>query len=103
VAAHSSSAVSPGRLHTSVQARQTSGATPRQLAYWVESGLVTPTVRAYASGSTHLWTDDQVAELSQIRRLLELGMSLQAIRRHSPEVRARLVDILTRGLTGASR
>lgn len=97
------SAASAPPLRTSVEARQTSGATPRQLAYWVESGLLTPTVRARGRGSTHLWTDDQIVELTVIRRLLDLGLTLQAIRRYTPHVRIVLLDSLTRSLTGATQ
>ncbi|MGH3665696.1 MAG: MerR family transcriptional regulator [Egibacteraceae bacterium] len=57
------------------------GISYRQLDYWTTTGLVTPSVRdAVGSGNQRLYAFDDIVQLKVIRRLLDVGVSLQRIR-----------------------
>lgn len=56
--------------------------TYRQLDYWDRSGLVHPTVAAAnGSGSKLRYSENDLRKVELIRVLLDIGVSLQAIRR----------------------
>jgi hypothetical protein len=58
------------------------GITYRQLDYWDNTGLVSPSVRqATGSGTQRLYDLNDVVELRTIKRLIDTGVSLQRIRR----------------------
>ena len=67
---------------TGVAAR--SGATFRQLDYWVRTGLIEPSVPARGSGRPRTWSEDDLAEVELIVALLDVGMTLDTIRRKGP-------------------
>ena len=57
------------------------GITYRQLDYWARTGLVEPSVRpAHGSGSQRLYSFRDILVLKVVKRLLDLGISLQQIR-----------------------
>ncbi|MEY9967208.1 DNA-binding transcriptional MerR regulator [Streptacidiphilus sp. MAP12-16] len=57
------------------------GITYRQLDYWARTGLVEPTVRAAGgSGTQRLYGFMDVLLLKVVKRLLDVGVSLQSIR-----------------------
>lgn len=77
------------------------GITYRQLDYWATTGLVEPSVRdAEGSGSQRLYSFEDIVTLKVIKRLLDVGVSLQRIRRAIEYVRDSGVDL--RNLTLAS-
>jgi DNA-binding transcriptional MerR regulator len=77
------------------------GITYRQLDYWATTGLVEPSVRdAEGSGSQRLYSFEDIVTLKVIKRLLDVGVSLQRIRRAIDYVRDRGVSL--RNLTLAS-
>lgn len=61
------------------------GISERQLDYWARTGLVTPSVQpASAAGnpeSERLYSSSDVAQLMEVKRLLDAGMPLKEIRR----------------------
>ena len=58
------------------------GLTGRQLGYWAATGVVTPTeTRGTGTGRRLRFSYEDLVRLSVIKRLLDAGMSLQAIRR----------------------
>lgn len=64
------------------------GITYRQLDYWARTGLVVPSVRpAHGSGTQRLYSRDDVIALALVKALLDVGASLQLVRRALPEVR----------------
>lgn len=72
------------------------GITYRQLDYWARTGLVTPSVRpAAGSGSHRLYSFRDVLLLKIIKRLLDLGISLQQVRTAIDHLRTRGVSDLT--------
>ena len=73
------------------------GITYRQLDYWARTGLVEPTVRpATGSGTQRLYSFRDVLLLKVIKRLLEVGISLQQIRSAVSHLRQRGIEDLTR-------
>lgn len=69
-------------LYTSKDVQRLVGITQRQLTYWDETRLVCPQGHAAdGRGSRRLYTTLDVIQLKLIRRLQEVGMSLQKIRR----------------------
>lgn len=77
------------------------GITYRQLDYWATTGLVEPSVRdAVGSGSQRLYSFEDIVALKVIKRLLDVGVSLQRIRRAIEYVRDRGIEL--RNLTLAS-
>jgi len=81
------------------------GASRRQLAYWDETGLLSPSLRAASGrGSRRLYSLQDIIELKILLRLLKSSLSLQRIRtsfrfiRERPEPLASLI-ILTDGET----
>jgi DNA-binding transcriptional MerR regulator len=72
------------------------GITYRQLDYWARTGLVEPTVRsATGSGTQRLYSFRDVLLLKVIKRLLDVGVSLQQIRTAVHHLRERGTDDLT--------
>ncbi|MBB4071318.1 DNA-binding transcriptional MerR regulator [Canibacter oris] len=62
-------------------AANAAGITYRQLDYWARTGLVEPTVRSAAgSGSQRLYGFRDILVLKLIKRLIDVGISLQQIR-----------------------
>lgn len=77
------------------------GITYRQLDYWATTGLVEPSVRdAEGSGSQRLYSFEDIVALKVIKRLLDVGVSLQRIRKAIDYVRDRGLSL--RNLTLAS-
>lgn len=57
------------------------GITYRQLDYWARTGLVEPSVRtAHGSGSTRLYSFQDILLIRIVKRLLDVGVSLPNIR-----------------------
>jgi DNA-binding transcriptional MerR regulator len=72
------------------------GITYRQLDYWARTGLVVPGVRgASGSGSQRLYGFRDILMLRVIKRLIDVGISLQQIRTAIDHLRARGVEDLT--------
>ncbi len=72
------------------------GITYRQLDYWARTGLVVPEVRgASGSGSQRLYSFRDILMLRVIKRLIDVGISLQQIRIAIEHLRARGVGDLT--------
>jgi len=71
------------------------GITYRQLDYWARTGLVEPSVRpAHGSGSQRLYSFRDILVLKVVKRLLDLGISLQQIRAAVQHLRDRGTDDL---------
>ncbi len=68
---------------TSHQACRLTGCTPRQLRYWDEVGLVTPSVQQTGGrpGVPRLYSFRDLVALRVVTSLLDGGMSLQRVRR----------------------
>lgn len=72
------------------------GITYRQLDYWARTGLVVPNVRpADGSGSQRLYSFRDILLLRVVKRLLDVGISLQQIRVAIDHLRARGVEDLS--------
>ncbi len=72
------------------------GITYRQLDYWARTGLVAPEIRGAAgSGSQRLYSFRDILLLRVIKRLLDVGISLQQVRTAIDHLRARGVEDLT--------
>lgn len=81
----------PAKGWRAPQVCQAAGVSYRQLDYWTVTGLVKASIReAHGTGTQRLYSDDDVAEVATIARLLDDGMSLQAVRRLDDEQRYRL-------------
>ena len=90
---------------TTTEVSRIVGASRRQLAYWDETGLLSPSLRAASGrGSRRLYSLQDIIELKILLRLLKSPLSLQRIRtsfrfiRERPESLASLI-ILTDGET----
>jgi len=90
---------------TTTEVSRIVGASRRQLAYWDETGLLSPSMRAASGkGSRRLYSLQDIIELKILLRLLKSPLSLQRIRtsfrfiRERPESLASLI-ILTDGET----
>ena len=58
------------------------GISYRQLDYWARTGLVTPSVReAGGSGTQRLYSFQDLVQLKVIKRLIDVGISLQRVRK----------------------
>jgi DNA-binding transcriptional MerR regulator len=68
---------------TAHQATRLTGCTPRQLRYWDEIGLVTPSIQRTGGrpGVPRLYSFRDLVALRVVRSLLDGGMSLQRVRR----------------------
>lgn len=72
------------------------GITYRQLDYWARTGLVVPNVRpAGGSGTQRLYSFRDILLLKVVKRLLDVGISLQQIRVAIDHLRARGIDDLS--------
>jgi DNA-binding transcriptional MerR regulator len=70
--------------------------TYRQLDYWARTGLVVPSVRpAAGSGSQRLYSFRDILVLKMVKRLLDLGISLQNVKAAIAYLRDRGVDDLS--------
>lgn len=57
------------------------GATIRQLDYWVREGVITPSISTAAgSGTRRRYSAEDVRILRHIRRLMDVGVGLQRVR-----------------------
>jgi DNA-binding transcriptional MerR regulator len=66
------------------------GITYRQLDYWARTGLVEPSVRsASGSGTSRLYSFQDILVLKVVKRLLDTGVSLQQIRSAVAHLRER--------------
>ena len=71
------------------------GITYRQLDYWARTDLVGPSIRSAAgSGTQRLYSFKDILVLKVVKRLLDIGVSLQNIRVAVEHLRARGVDDL---------
>jgi DNA-binding transcriptional MerR regulator len=69
------------------QACRLAGITYRKLDYWDRAGLVSPSIgAARGSGSSRRYSPRDVLLLALVERFTQLGLTLQAIRRHFPDV-----------------
>jgi len=68
---------------TAHQATKFTGCSPRQLRYWDQIGLVTPSVQQTGgrSGVPRLYSFRDLVALNVVKSLLDNGMSLQRVRR----------------------
>ena len=68
---------------TAHQATKFTGCSPRQLRYWDQIGLVTPSVQQTGGrpGVPRLYSFRDLVALRVVRSLLDSGMSLQRVRR----------------------
>jgi DNA-binding transcriptional MerR regulator len=68
---------------TAHQATKFTGCSPRQLRYWDQIGLVTPSVQRTGGrpGVPRLYSFRDLVALKVVRSLLDSGMSLQRVRR----------------------
>jgi len=68
---------------TSHQAARFTGATPRQLRYWDQIGLVRPSVQGTGGrpGVPRMYSFRDLISLKVVKSLLDGGMSLQRVRR----------------------
>jgi DNA-binding transcriptional MerR regulator len=58
------------------------GISYRQLDYWARTGLVTPSVRdAGGSGTQRLYSFQDLVQLRVIKKLIDVGVSLQRVRK----------------------
>ncbi|ONM49929.1 MerR family transcriptional regulator [Nocardia donostiensis] len=74
---------------------QVAGITYRQLDYWARTGLVVPSIRSAAgSGSQRLYSFKDILVLKIVKRLLDVGISLQNIRIAVDHLRSRGVQDL---------
>lgn len=61
-------------LRSTADAARISGATARQIDWWVRHGIVSPTVRSRGSGFGHGWSDaevDQLTVLAQVSKAID--------------------------------
>lgn len=72
------------------------GITYRQLDYWARTGLVEPTIKPAGGSGTHrLYGFQDILMLKVVKRLLDVGISLQQIRAAILHLRERGVEDLT--------
>lgn len=68
--------------YNSVVARRAAKVTQRQLDYWAELGIVSPSVQgADGRGSERLYSFQDIVKLRIVKRFRELGLSLQKVRK----------------------
>ncbi len=73
------------------------GISYRQLDYWARTGLVMPTVQdAHGSGSQRLYSFRDILVLKLVKRLLDVGVSLQQIRNAVDTLRSTGVEDLAK-------
>jgi DNA-binding transcriptional MerR regulator len=71
-----------GQVYSSGEAQRLVGVTQRQLAYWDTTGFIRPTVHVGAGkGSRRLYSYLDLVQLKTAKKLLDAGMSLQAVRK----------------------
>lgn len=77
-------------------AHRVAGITYRQLDYWARTGLVVPSIRdAEGSGTQRLYSFRDILLLRVVKRFLDVGISLQQVRKAIDHLRARGIDNLT--------
>lgn len=71
------------------------GITYRQLDYWARTGLLQPSIRpARGSGSQRLYSFKDILVLKVVKKLLDVGVSLQQVRVAVSQLQDRGVDDL---------
>ena len=69
-------------LFTSSETSKITSLSQRQLQYWDDTDLVCPSVlRAQGRGSRRLYSEQDLFRLKVIKGLLDVGMSVQSVRR----------------------
>lgn len=67
--------------YTSLELAKKVGVSYRQLDYWIRTGLVTSSIRdAAGSGSSRVFGQDDYTDLVVVKKLLDLGFDITAIR-----------------------
>ena len=76
-------------------AARAAGITYRQLDYWARTGLLQPSIRpARGSGSQRLYSFKDILVLKVVKKLLDVGVSLQQVRVAVSQLQDRGVDDL---------
>ncbi len=76
--------------YSAAAAREIVGISQRCLDYWAERGIVTPSVQeATGKGSERRYGFDDLVKLALVKRLREVGLSLQKIRKGLDVMRKR--------------
>lgn len=69
------------RSYTSPQVVAMSGATARQLVYWIDQGVITPSVfYALGSGTRHRWSAGDIRVAKVLAELVALGCDVRTLR-----------------------
>lgn len=79
------------RVYTSTEAIRATGVTYRQLDYWASIDFIVPTVKNGKQGHPRGYSREDIEQLKLTKALLDVGVSLPAIRRVGPE---KMVHIL---------
>lgn len=67
--------------YTAPELAQAVGVTYRQLDYWIRTGMLTSSIRnAEGSGSSRMFSVDDYVDLLVVKRLLDLGFEIAAVR-----------------------
>lgn len=74
------------------------GITYRQLDYWVNVGIIDPSVPAYGSGTARRFSPDDVEALCIAGDLVRLGVNARALRRWDRDERLRVRDAIRTAL-----
>lgn len=70
------------RSYTTVEIAQATGFSIRQLDYWAQQGLITPSVQeSHGPGTHRFYAIDDLIQLEFIRQLKRFGWSTQKIRK----------------------
>lgn len=80
--------------YPSTVARQLVGVSPKQLSYWAETGLVTPSFASgRGRGSSRLYSFRDLVQLKVVAELLGVGVSLQRVRKAIGYLRKHFPDL----------
>lgn len=72
------------RIYRAPEVCRRAGITYRQLDYWIRTGVIEIDDPYPGSGDQRLYTAEHLTELTLIRKLLDVGFKLSAIRREGP-------------------
>ncbi len=72
----------PSGSYTTTAIAQATGFSIRQLDYWIQQGLITPSIqKSHGPGTRRLYAIDDLIQLQFIRQLKRYGWSTQKIRK----------------------
>lgn len=87
----------PTPPYSTDQVRRLVGVSYRRVDYWIRTGLIVPSIReANGQGTRRRYSQADLDHVRVVKALLDMGISLQRIRRYQHRLRVLVLDLADR-------